>query len=524
MQKSLELSPENAPPARKQPRIAHNVLSNWGAFAFGVVVNFFLSPFVVHHLGNTAFGVWVLIVSLTSYLGFMDLGVRNATTRFVAKFHAQGDHGSASRTVSSALAIFSSSGALAIVLAILAALFAVPFFKIPADFQSVARIAFFLGGLNIAAWLVNGVFSGVIVGLQRFDLLNKAGVAIGALRAVVVVIALGSGGGLITLALIELASILTRCLTSVWWTYRLYPELRLRLSFGGRQYVGMIFSFSLFSFLLDVATDLIYYSDAVVIGAFLPVAMITFFSIAANMRNYARGLVAGLANTLTPAASKLDAEARHDKLQQLLLGGVRYASLIMLPIALTFILRGKTFIGLWMGQEYADPSGHVLWILSLALVFSACNQSAQAVVLGVSKHKLVVPAVVAEGLANLGLSIALVRTMGIVGVAWAAAIPSIAVSLLFWPLYLRRYLDVPVRDYVLAAWLRPGLAVLPFALASLAIERFWLAPSLFFFFLQVGLVLPLAAGGMWFFCLSTSERSDYSARIRNNLPLAFRRT
>jgi len=29
---------------------------------------------------------------------------------------------------------------------------------------------------------------------------------------------------------------------------------------------------------------------------------------------------------------------------------------------------------------------------------------------------------------------------------------------------------------------------------------------------------------MWFFCLSTSERSDYSARIRNNLPLAFRRT
>ena len=517
-------APSPNPPARKQPRIARNVLSNWGAFGFGVAVNFFLSPFVVHSLGDTAFGVWVLIVSLTSYLSFMDLGVRNATTRFVAKFHALGDHDSASRTVSSALAIFSSSGALAILLAILAALFAVPWFNIPADFRSVARIAFFLGGLNIAAWLVNGVFSGVIVGLQRFDLLNRTAVAIGALRAVVVVIALGSGGGLITLALIELASVSARCLTSVWWTYRLYPELRLRLSFGGRQYVGMIFSFSFYSFLLDVASNLIYYSNAVVIGAFLSVTMITFFSIAANMRNYALDLVSGLAHTLAPAASKLDAEARHDKLQQLVLGGMRYASLIMLPIALTFILRGKTFIGLWMGQKYADLSGHVLWILSLALMFSACNQSAKAVVLGVSRHKMVVPAVVAEGLVNLGLSIALVRTMGIVGVAWATAIPSIAVSLLFWPFFLRRCLNVPVRDYVLAAWLRPGLAVLPFALASLAIERFWLAPNLFFFFLQVGLVLPLAAAGLWYFCLSASERADYSARIRNNLPLAFRRT
>jgi len=516
--------PSLNPTARKQPRLAHNVLSNWGGFAFGVVVNFFLSPFVVHRLGNTAFGVWVLIVSLTSYLSFMDLGVRNATTRFVAKFHAQGDHTSASRIVSSALAIFSSSGALAIALAILAALFAVPFFNIPSDFHTVARLAFFLGGLNIAAWLVNGVFSGVVVGLQRFDLLNKASVGIGAVRAVIIVIALGSGGGLITLAFIELASVTARCLTSIWWSYRLYPELRLRLSFGGRQYVGMIFSFSLFSFLLDVATDLIYYSDAVVIGTFLPVAMITFFSIAANMRNYARGLVAGLANTLTPAASKLEAEFRHDKLQQLLLGGVRYASLITLPIALTFILRGKTFIGLWMGPEYADLSGHVLWILSLALLFSACSQSAQAVVLGVSKHKMVVPAVIAEGLTNLGLSIALVRTLGIVGVAWAAAIPSILVSLLFWPFYLRRQLSLPVRDYALAAWLRPGLGVLPFALASLAIEHFWRAPNLFFFFLQVGLLLPLAAIGIYYVCLSAPERADISSRFRNILPLAFRRT
>ena len=47
-------------------RIAQNVLSNWMALAITTVVGFFLSPFVVHHLGNLTYGVWVIIMSLVS--------------------------------------------------------------------------------------------------------------------------------------------------------------------------------------------------------------------------------------------------------------------------------------------------------------------------------------------------------------------------------------------------------------------------------------------------------------------------
>ncbi len=66
-------------------RIAQNVLSNWFALGVTTVVGFFLSPFVVHHLGNLAYGVWVIIASLVSYMGLMDLGLRGAVTRYVSK-------------------------------------------------------------------------------------------------------------------------------------------------------------------------------------------------------------------------------------------------------------------------------------------------------------------------------------------------------------------------------------------------------------------------------------------------------
>src|SRR6202162_163075 len=84
-------------------RIAENVLSNWLALAITTVVGFFLSPFVVHRLGNLTYGVWVIIMSLVAYMNLLDLGLRGAVTRFVSKGTAQENHDDASRAVSGAL-------------------------------------------------------------------------------------------------------------------------------------------------------------------------------------------------------------------------------------------------------------------------------------------------------------------------------------------------------------------------------------------------------------------------------------
>ena len=86
--------------ARKKPSPLVNVLSNYGVFFFTAVASFFLSPFIVHRLGNETYGTWALLVSLVGYLGLLDLGVRGAVTRFIANTHASGDHDASSRYAS----------------------------------------------------------------------------------------------------------------------------------------------------------------------------------------------------------------------------------------------------------------------------------------------------------------------------------------------------------------------------------------------------------------------------------------
>jgi hypothetical protein len=52
--------------------------------------------------------------------------------------------------------------------------------------------------------------------------------------------------------------------------------------------------------------------------------------------------------------------------------------------------------------------------------------------------------------------------------------------------------------------------MVPFMLASYAVERLWPAGSLLAFFLQVAAIFPVALAGIWLVGLEPSERASYS--------------
>lgn len=517
MSTSSEIATSAAPaippkPAARRPllpRALRNVLANWCGYFFSILITFFVSPFVVHHLGDSAYGIWILLVSLTGYLGLLDLGVRGAVTRYVAKFHAQSNHKESGQIASAALSVFLLTGAVAVSIAIGAALFAPSVFHIPEQYRQITRAVFPLTGFTVAISLIGGVFGGILAALQRFDLLNTIEVTNSSVRSLVIVLVLRGGKGIVALAAIQLAFAATSALANYWTSHWLYPELRVHFGKADRERLRMIFSFSFYSFLLQITTYLILYTDAVVIGAFLPVSLVTFFSIAGNLAYYTRSLISGISQTMTPMASSLEASGKHTELQLATLNSARYATALAMPIAVTFLLRGSHFIGLWMGSEYAELSGEVLQVLTLTLIFTGATSVAWAVIFGLGRHKALVPVSVAEGLINLLLSILLVQKLGIVGVAWGTAIPNLCTSLFFWPWYVRRTLGIPKHTFILNGWFLPAVAVLPFAACSYAMERWWPAGNMLQFFLQVAAALPAAILGFWFICVKPADRKTY---------------
>ena len=202
---------------------------------------------------------------------------------------------------------------------------------------------------------------------------------------------------------------------------------------------------------------------SIVIGAFMPMAAVTVFAIASGLIDYARALVAGIRTTLAPRASALEGRGQGEALRDLVLDGARYCTLLVLPIAVTFALRGSSFIGLWMGPAYGGPSGAVLAILAGRLVVLGATGAAGNVMLGASRERAVAVLYVAEAAVNVTAMLLLVRSAGLVGVAWATTVPTVVAALLVWPWLLRRSFGVSVRGYLSSAWGRPVVAMLPFA-------------------------------------------------------------
>src|SRR6185503_3133558 len=101
--------------------ILRNVTTNWLGFVISAAVTLLLTPFVLHSLGTTRYGVWVLTFSVIGYYGILDLGFRAGLTQHLTRHVATKDYRRASEYLSTSVSVFTGLGAFLAVLTVVAA-------------------------------------------------------------------------------------------------------------------------------------------------------------------------------------------------------------------------------------------------------------------------------------------------------------------------------------------------------------------------------------------------------------------
>jgi len=470
-----------------------NALLNWVALLIGMVVPYFLSPFTVHHLGNLLYGIWILVASTVSYFQLLDLGLRNAVTTFVSKSRTVGAHDESRRVVSAAVWLRLGISALILALAGLLVLWFPRLFSIPYEHVFPARVAIIFMALSLGVGLASGVPAAVLAAVHRYDMLSAVTLARTLLRTAGFVFLLERRHGIVALAAWELSASILIAVVYVALCITVVPELRQTLPRPEPEMIRRLWGYGAYAFLITIGGAIINYTDNGVVGVFLSPGAVTFYAIAANLIVCSREMISTMSNMFVPVASGFEAGGRTEQLQQLLLRGTQASLLLSLPISVVMFLRGRTFIGLWMGTEYAAISGGVLQILLLNQVLTVANLTSGGIVFGMQKHRPLAAWALFEALANLLLSVILVRRIGIYGVAWGTAIAGVICNLVFWPRYISKLLKISLRSYLWKAWGYAALAAIPFAASCWYEEHYWQANSLVSFFAQTMVILPVFA-------------------------------
>src|ERR1700686_490267 len=112
-------------------QIIKNVGASWFALGVNILVGFFLSPFILHRLGDAAFGIWSLIFAITGYYGIFDLGIRSSVIRYVSKFTAVEDKEGLAKFFNTSLATYTCIGIAATLVTLIGSHFVGSLFKIP---------------------------------------------------------------------------------------------------------------------------------------------------------------------------------------------------------------------------------------------------------------------------------------------------------------------------------------------------------------------------------------------------------
>jgi O-antigen/teichoic acid export membrane protein len=450
-------------------RALKNVASNWAGLAVNIGVGFFLSPFILHHLGDEAFGLWVLIFSFTGYYGIFDFGIRSSLIRYVSKFQATGEKDQLARLVNTSLFTYSCLGLVLVVTTALGGLYVDRLFHVSSAFLKDARILFLMVGYSVALGFPLGISGGILEGLQKFYLLNWTNILATLVRAGLIVYVLWHGFGLLSVALITLSLPLIASAARALIAHRL-----LAIPYGWKYVVRESFrqvaNYGSVTFMIIVAFQLRFKTDAVIIGTFLSAAAITHFSIGARLVDYTGNVVSSLANIFTPMSSHFHATGDFAQLRKIFISGNRACALVMFPMVVVLVVMGKSVIEAWVGPRYVS-SYIVLLILLIPSALYESQSTSTRILFGMSLHKTLAYIVLMEGVANVILSIALVRPLGIVGDALGTAIPMLCTSLFFLPRHMCRQLGIPVRKFLVEAYFYPGLLCLPMILVLHLMQR-----------------------------------------------------
>jgi len=358
-------------------------------------------------------------------MSLLDLGIASAVSRYVARYHIRDDYDKLNRIVNSAFLLFIIITTFIVILSPLTSSIILSLINIDASLRDTVRILIIIVSFDISIFILTGLFRGSLAGFQRFDVINITILFSSFYKAVLFYVFLSGGHGLITMSIISLTANLLISALYYYYIKSKYSFFRLGFRLISKESIKKVFSHSNYTFLAMVANQVIYYSDAFVIGYFMNTASITYYSIAWSLTEYVKRFSIAFSRAFVPAFSSTDSSGNNLELNDLFISGTKFMMILSNLLCIGFIIVGGDFISLWMGEEYRDACTPILMILFVSQIFLGPQLISYALLQGTSKHKAASYVSVFVSITSLLLSIYLINHYGLIGVALGTAIPQI---------------------------------------------------------------------------------------------------
>jgi O-antigen/teichoic acid export membrane protein len=494
----------------KASKVVSSVIYNYLGVGFITITGFAYTAFIVHRMSHGRFGILVLTSSLISYSNVLDLGIGVTVQKMVAERAHAGPSDEITTIVRNAVTMFALTGVVVFGILIGIEPFVGVMFKVSGADLHLFRVALAIAALGIGISFPSAIYTAVHQAHGDYRYLNVLGICSQAIQVAVGMTLLLEGFDVVALVALATALNVGVFLMKVRHS-RTRFGVTVRKGKASWPVTRQMFSTSVWVFLMNLATHLIFSTDNFVVGAVLGTAAVASYQVALGPASSLQ--VAGNqfdVVSLTAAAS-LRAQEAMDDLRRLLLEATRVVAAVTMPGVVIFAVWGRELLRLWVGRSFVGSYWTLVW-LSLGYLFATFTGAASQVVLAVNRFKVIALVSLGEATTNLVLSVVLAKRLGIVGVALGTTIPLTVMAFGVYLPYACRVIELPYSRLLRRLALPVAVNAIAFGILKLTAGGQHLFSNL--------IVLVAASLVVFAVCFSASflldphERSTYVDMIR----------
>ena len=345
--------------------VVKNALANIVRGGASGMVAVALPHFLTRALDHDRFAAWALMLQIAAYVAYLDFGVQIAVARYLAQAIEREDDQQRDRLISTAFAMLTVAGALALLVIGTVILFLPRIFHgIPSALVGDLRVGLILMAVSATLGLPMSTFTGVLIGLHRneFPALAIGGTRI--LAAFAVLVTVRYTHSLAWLALCIAVTNLMGWLIQYLIARALLPRMRVGVSQITtpmvRELAYYCSALTVFSFAMLLVSGL----DVSIVGYF-DFGAVGYYAVAVTLIAFFVGLNTSVVSALTAPVAVLQARGELKRINDVLSLTTcmnTYANLLL--TTLVFLI-GDVVLRIWVGSAYEQKALPILELLML---------------------------------------------------------------------------------------------------------------------------------------------------------------
>lgn len=341
------------------------VILSYIALAINALIGFAYVPILLNLMGESEYGLYQLIGSLTAYLAIMDFGMSSTIIRYYSHYRSLGDEKNAENSLALSAIIYSV--VTLIVLLAGTALYCNidSLFKNSLSTEEMisAKHIFLVQLISITITIPSKIFDAVITSHERFVFLKGATIIQTILTPIASILILTEYPYALSFVIVQTVfNIILIAVKAVYCFSKIKVRIKLHY-FDGSIFKEML-RFSSFIFLGAIMDQLFWNSNKVVLGIVASTAAVAVYGIAMTVFNAYMSVSTVITSVFLPRVTAITTQDNYQKeLSDLFIRIGRLQFILLSCILSGFILFGRQFVDIWAGEDFSE-----VYIIILCLI------------------------------------------------------------------------------------------------------------------------------------------------------------